>query len=410
MKKLLLTAGLVLAASTAHAADTTESGPTAADWNGAYIGVNAGGGFGTFKHPINNLSFDVTAGGFLGGVQAGYNWQFGQLVYGVEADFQGSTVNGYYTQFNFVNTKVDWFGTLRGRIGYTPIDRILIYGTGGLAYGNVKTDIANGLFVSSKTKAGWTVGAGVEYAIDTNWTFKSEYLYTDFGRSEIVPGYENGVAFQTVRLGLNYKFDGDTFAPQELAPDASFFDWTGGYVGVNVGGGFGTFKHPVIGGGGTSFDLTAGGFLGGAQAGYNWESGRLVYGVETDLQASAIKGSYAIASPAANPAYVNTRVNWFGTLRARIGYAPLERIMIYGTGGLAYGQIRTDFDYGLYSSSETKAGWTIGAGIEYAINKTWAFKSEYLYTDFGESTIFPDISLKRDIAFHAVRVGLNYKF
>ena len=94
MKQYLYAAFVLLVGGAAHAADNVKETPVASgDWTGAYAGVNAGGGFGTFRHPaVGNVSYDETAGGFLGGVQAGYNWQSGRMVYGVEADIQGSAI------------------------------------------------------------------------------------------------------------------------------------------------------------------------------------------------------------------------------------------------------------------------------------------------------------------------------
>ncbi|SFP55631.1 outer membrane immunogenic protein [Mesorhizobium sp. NFR06] len=216
MKQIILATALVLATGTAYAADVLQGAPVAAsfDWTGAYIGVNAGGGFGTFKHEVTGspTSIDVSSSGFLGGVQAGYNWQSGQVVYGVETDFQGADIKGDLSfPVTLLKTKVDWFGTLRARIGFTPVDRFMVYGTGGLAYGHFETEINNGAISGSKTKAGWTVGAGAEYAINTNWTIKSEYLYTDLGKADVIDlGPPNTltdkIAFHTVRVGLNYKF------------------------------------------------------------------------------------------------------------------------------------------------------------------------------------------------------------
>lgn len=111
-------------------------------------------------------------------------------------------------------------GTVRARLGFTPTERLMVYGTGGLAYGKVKTSLSaydDGESFSagnSKTKAGWTLGAGVEYAVTNNWTLKSEYLYTDLGKrsfnyideENVNINMENKVNFHTVRLGLNYKF------------------------------------------------------------------------------------------------------------------------------------------------------------------------------------------------------------
>lgn len=231
MKQLLLATAFVLATGAVYAADAVQSGeeppaplPIAStfNWTGGYIGVNAGGAFGKFKHPFSGFGpttdlADINASGFLGGVQAGYNWQLGQMVYGIEADFQGSTAKGSVSDASIglveLSNKVDWFGTLRARVGYTPTDRVMIYGTGGLAYGHVKSElVTDAPFTgsSSKTKAGWTVGTGIEYALGTNWTVKPEYLYTDLGKSTILSSggasLKNDIAFHTVRVGLNYKF------------------------------------------------------------------------------------------------------------------------------------------------------------------------------------------------------------
>lgn len=258
IKQILVasTVAILTSAGTAFAADAVIGEmPVAAsfDWTGAYIGVNVGGGFGTFDHPFSVVttrapattlldgSLDITAGGFLGGVQAGYNWQAGQMVFGVEADFQGSAVKAEDSlNLNFggaagidldgkAGTKVDWFGTVRARVGFVPTERLMVYGTGGLAYGHIKSYINGDITPAgggaplatldesaSKTKAGWTIGAGAEYAFADNWTLKSEYLYTDFGKTTLYEGdilgagtnatLKNDVSFHTFRVGLNYKF------------------------------------------------------------------------------------------------------------------------------------------------------------------------------------------------------------
>lgn len=239
----------------------------------------------------------------------------------------------------------------------------------------------------------------------------------------------------------------DVVGNEPPAPEASIpvFSWTGAYIGLNAGGGFGTFDHPfsvidpatvpptqLLGG---SLDISAGGFVGGVQAGYNWQSDRFVYGVETDFQGSTIKAEDKInlssggAGGTDLDGKAGTKVDWFGTVRARVGYAATDRFMVYGTGGLAYGHIKSYINGNVSSggavigsldesASKTKAGWTIGAGVEYAITNNWTLKSEYLYTDFGKTTLYHgdilgaglDASLKNDVAFHTVRIGVNYKF
>ncbi|MDM8344526.1 porin family protein [Pseudochrobactrum sp. sp1633] len=232
-KSLTLAASAALLfTSSAMAADAVvynEPAPVVVDtfsWTGGYIGVNAGYAGGKFKTDFNELLGDLSlkgnASGFIGGVQAGYNWQFDQAVVGIETDIQGSGVKSDFdvsvpggTLVN-LGTKVSWFGTTRVRLGYTPVDRFMVYATGGVAYGKVKTYANDYMGGSSQsdTKVGYTVGAGAEYAITNNVTLKTEYLYTDLGKLKLdaydgVRDVRIGEAksqFHTVRVGLNYKF------------------------------------------------------------------------------------------------------------------------------------------------------------------------------------------------------------
>lgn len=244
LKSILLASTIAVSfVSGAKAADAivAEPAPVAVDtfsWTGGYIGINAGYAGGKFKHPFSVYDelFDETlvsgsvnfnASGFVGGVQVGYNWQFdNRFVVGAEADFQGSTVKGDVSAHADglsakAETKIEWFGTVRARLGYAATERLLVYGTGGLAYGKVKSgySLSDGVDSvgesTSKTKAGWTIGAGAEYAINNNWTLKSEYLYTDLGKRTLINytdadlfnyNLESKVNFHTVRVGLNYKF------------------------------------------------------------------------------------------------------------------------------------------------------------------------------------------------------------
>lgn len=183
-------------------------------WEGGYAGVNAGYGFGKMKED----GVSVKPRGFVGGVQAGYNWQFDQVVAGIEADFQGSTMKksvdlyeaGVYD--GTAKGKIQWFGTVRGRLGADIAERTMLYGTAGLAYGKVKlegTDVSGLKDSASKTRAGWTAGAGVEHAFTDNVTLKTEYLYTDLGKVKFRDGGDVSKVktnFHTVRVGVNYKF------------------------------------------------------------------------------------------------------------------------------------------------------------------------------------------------------------
>jgi outer membrane immunogenic protein len=238
-----LTFTSVVAIASANAADMYVPGPVgpggykdtpwAPTWAGFYVGVNGGYAFGSGSQQIIDTNsvgaIDIfrtaePSGGFGGG-QIGYNWQgaFGsRLVLGVEADFQGAGIEGEHTgigtaaglETNRVN--IDWFGTVRGRLGYA-FDRTLVYATGGLAYGDVDSRLSSpnapGIFERKHdTQVGFVAGAGVEYKITPVWSVKAEYQYIDLGSERLVgtPGFAGfhtndlDTAFHTVRVGLNY--------------------------------------------------------------------------------------------------------------------------------------------------------------------------------------------------------------
>jgi outer membrane immunogenic protein len=143
----------------------------------------------------------VSPSGLEGGLQAGYNWQSGQFVFGGETDIQVSGTDDTFAPWKFANP---WFGTLRGRAGYA-MNNILFYGTFGLAYGQLK-----GTFLGldeSKTHTGWAGGLGMEVGITPNWSAKIEYLYMDLSnRAYSITGTSNGFETNMVRFGINYHF------------------------------------------------------------------------------------------------------------------------------------------------------------------------------------------------------------
>jgi outer membrane immunogenic protein len=227
MKKYLLSSvaaiGLV-AAGAASAADLpSRKGPVVAPvyapiftWTGFYVGVNAGYGFGQ----VDSTSLGVIGqyddpDGFVGGGQIGYNYQIGQFVLGLEADFQGADLksrSAIIASGVRASNELNYFGTVRGRVGYA-FDRFLPYVTGGFAYGNVKNKITTPVaaFSNDNTQYGWTIGGGLEYAFTNNWTAKIEYLYTELEKESFnVPGgtfnQDVQTKFSVVRAGLNYKF------------------------------------------------------------------------------------------------------------------------------------------------------------------------------------------------------------
>jgi outer membrane immunogenic protein len=190
------------------------------------------------------------------------------------------------------------------------------------------------------------------------------------------------------------------------------FSWTGFYAGINGGYGWGrsNWSDPTLGADSGSFN-TSGALLGG-QLGYNWQTGSVVFGIETDGDWTNIKGSTAGLGgvcTADGGGLCQTRQNWFGTTRGRVGYA-FGRFLPYVTGGAAYGDIKALQTTG--NSTQTNLGWTVGGGIEYSLNRNWSAKLEYLHLDLGTATFFSAASaastLSVPVTTDLVRAGINY--
>jgi outer membrane immunogenic protein len=241
MKRLFITAMLsIAAAGTALAADLPQPAPVQApavyvptvapvyNWGGIYVGINGGWGWGntswsvpaTVVFPALSSSLNDN-GGVVGGT-VGANFQTGEFVFGVEGDWDYSGINTGTTSTvcafsGSCQTGNNWIATLRGRVGYAA-DRVLFFGTAGGAFADMQTTL-NGA-QSTKTQAGWTAGAGVEWAFADNWTAKAEYLYVDLGNVNATcsTGFctsNNGgnpvpinvsLTENLFRVGVNFKF------------------------------------------------------------------------------------------------------------------------------------------------------------------------------------------------------------
>lgn len=164
-------------------------------WAGPYLGANLGYAWGSVANNPTKPS------GFVGGVQAGYNWQSGSFVFGLEGDIQATGAEETFAPWKFSNP---WFGTVRGRAGYT-FNNVMFFGTGGIAFGELRATTFG--LTESHTNAGWTLGAGAEMGLDRNWSAKIEYLYVDLANSNfVITGASNGYRFGLIRAGLNYRF------------------------------------------------------------------------------------------------------------------------------------------------------------------------------------------------------------
>jgi outer membrane immunogenic protein len=216
----------------------------------------------------------------------------------------------------------------------------------------------------------------------------------------------------------------------------SAYNWTGAYIGANIGAA--SLNSAVDGVSlyndvdGTSlattlpgFSYSGSGIIGGGEIGYNWQASGFVFGVEGDISASNTIASYTDFD---NNFTVDTKLNWLSTARVKLGL-PFSNFLLYGTGGVAVGQIQGNLqdrypdDSTIYnlSSTQTAVGWTAGGGIAAAIDEHVVVKAEYLYTDLGSHTFsysedptgaigWPLTSSSAKVTSSLIRVGIDYKF
>jgi outer membrane immunogenic protein len=213
-------------------------------------------------------------------------------------------------------------------------------------------------------------------------------------------------------------------APPVMPVLSNAYSWTGVYVGVQAGYGWGRdttkeyFTNPwVYTGLANAYKAT--GFMGGGHVGANWQYGALVVGAEADVNFGSIKGGF-VDPPAApfNPGgYGKTRLQSEATFRGRIGYA-FDRFLVYGTGGYAVGQLTAKYtNWGLVSEKIEKTidGYTFGGGIEYALTDNVTVRGEYRHTEYNlrrldSKVAFPGFTATQKPRFDSLRVGASYKF
>jgi opacity protein-like surface antigen len=450
-------------------------------WAGFYIGAHAGYGWqdSDFSEILNNPPLVAINGiksrGWVGGGQAGYNWQYDRLVTGFELDLSASGIEGS-SSASFVDRaipttairsdNVKYLATLRGRLGWAPVQNVLLYGTAGLAWERVERTetsiqvIAPFTITSSATtpfdRFGWVAGAGVETLLwGTNWIGRLEYLHYDFGAVQTI--LNNTVAgvtrsdragsqtIEVVRAGLSYRFGPPAAAaavPYTKAPRMALASWAGFYLGVHGGYGWkqNDFAAVFVGGLSTIGGINSKGWIAGGHAGYNWQTANIVAGLELDFSGAGIKGTSASATLVAPGAFslsetLSDNVRYLGTARTRLGWTPIQNVLLYGTGGLAWERVERTADFfeaivappGSIANVQRVArdhfGWAAGAGAEAMLfGPNWIGRVEYLHYDFGRVE-FVSSFVSTDPAaalsssdrggrqtINLVRAGVSYKF
>jgi outer membrane immunogenic protein len=464
-------------------------------------------------NPISNTTSSSSPAGFLGGGQLGFNWQMGHLVLGAEGDWDWAgqrdnlQINNYIASGSFVapgtigysdEERIKWLATARARVGWAS-GYTLAYVTGGAAFGGVDSNYTfqgggNIVFASpfagpsfGTTRTGWALGSGVETSLAwmgaNHWSAKLEYLYVDLGtvsnsfavplaQTTLPPGGATYTAASNthirdniVRLGLNYRFGGDRWAPAPTPGPCPTCNWTGFYVGVNeatsighdrahetvsllpTGGQVGALTNPVTDVWHTESPI---GVMAGGQAGFNWQTGSLVLGGEADWDWSSQRDSFSnvnfiastvVVAPSTIGITDSQKLEWLATARGRLGWTE-NCFLWYVTGGVAFGRVESNYGFQAFqltgaptvfpagpfsaSASTTKTGWTIGGGVEstmtwLGLSDRWSSKFEYLYVDLGSisnSFSIPlttgtgsyTLSSSSHIHDNIVRFGVNYRF
>jgi outer membrane immunogenic protein len=392
--------GTAIAADVPIRGPIYKAAPQISLWEGVYIGVHGGYAWAANDTVLGGVATNFRPDGGFGGIQLGYNrhlspnWILGYEIDVSIGDLHGRRPVVANTGFFDVNA----FGTARTRLGYAA-GPWLLYATAGAAWADTNVAVPAAGLRFDRPQIGYTVGAGIEYAFAPRWSMKLEYLYADLDTTATNAGATTDLTMSTVRLGLNYRFanmpssalgyDAPVSAFPTKAPTRYVLDWSGPYIGVHAGYGFGNFDATA-----TALDPSGG--FGGIQSGYNWQVSRnWVVGIESDSSWGSINDTVGAS---------NVDVDAMGTVRARLGYA-MDRWMVYGTGGLAWAHADAAYNAGTVND-RFYLGWAAGAGIEYLITPRWSAKLEYIYSDFGKITDNADTA---NLSASTIKVGVNYR-
>ena len=447
-------------------------------WAGFYLGLH--GGYGWARNDVSEPVFLITntpqtIDGIRGqdalyGAHAGYNWLFGRALTGIELDFSRTDIKGSNgvsetavvaggataTESLTLRESLQYLGSARARLGWLPLDNVLVYGTAGLAWGrfdHTQENVGSGAFGSFVetsrdpiTKFGWVAGLGTEIMLgSSNWIGRAEYLHYQFdsllggfqlnspGRSLTITSGDTTV--DVVRAGISYKFNDPVRVAPVLytkAPIASASSaWAGFYLGAH--GGYAWADDPytapmaVLAGGGTDVlhGTSSSGWIAGGHLGHNWQYDRIVAGLEADLSAADIKGATSAGTFGTLSTAFDEKVKYLGTLRGRLGFTPTSNFLLYGTAGLAWERFeRSETDTttapaGVTVSRTTtpsdQFGWVAGAGGEIMLgSSSWIGRLEYLHYDFAHVVSdFVEGAAQTSTGrqtIDLVRAGVSYKF
>jgi outer membrane immunogenic protein len=402
-------------------------------WTGFYLGAAFGGGAEVLNNnsTVNGVTFNnqgVGGQGVLASIYGGYDLQVlpkalvGVLVEGTWASAK-SSINAQTPGTNAnISTQPDLGFALLARAGIVATPSTLLYLTGGYAGQNFHTTgtAAAGSAFASFTRDdwynGWTVGGGLETRLQGPWTAKLEYRYSQFGTRTVGNGLTETPSLHAIRAAISYKF-GAAGAPDADEPPVSrsTVNWTGPYLGVEMGVAASVSRLSATAGGATA-STTEGGqsVLGGGFGGFDYQvSDHFVIGALGEIAAANPQSTLSVTAGGAG-ASVNVSPNFSWSAMARLGWLATQSTLLYAVGGYTGESVTsnaTAFAGGASATVSTNSmlsGWTVGPGIEARIADGWSSKLEYRYSEYGTQTVVPGITVQPST--HTVRLGLAYKF
>lgn len=405
-------------------------------WSGAYFGAQTGGGWARAHYSLGPATRrrpaqPIDMAGGLAGVYAGYNFQSGPLVAGMEADFAKTWIRGdrFVVPLNAmsVGSQIDWSVSVRGRLGYA-IGNFLPYIAGGVTFAdaNFPTALYGGQAPRNdhQSHVGWTIGAGIEYGLSENLILRTEYRHTDFGKKYVFRTMPDGsadrpaqtsIATDEIRVGIAWKLGAPSGWGEQALPWAKLppFDWSGPYAGAQAGFAWERSSYYPLTAISSRVQLNTSTTVPWIFAGYNWQVGRIVLGGEGDVLLSKINSRGVLRDAHGTPYpdfQVASALDHAWSVRGRLGFA-FGRFLPYITGGVAGAKfshtVETPFEQRKFNHRFTR--WTAGAGVDYALTNHLLVRAEYRYTPYGEVTPRGGPRHMIDVRTDEVRIGAAFK-
>ncbi|MDX6806931.1 outer membrane protein [Terrihabitans rhizophilus] len=432
MKTLLLaTISTIALTASASAADIART-PNGFDWSGFYAGASIGYASHTATLEDPNYNWyghikDLQSGGAAGGVQAGYNWQVGAAVFGVEADVTafGNEIDERYSGSVDISYDMNWMATFRGRIGL-GLGNTLVYVTGGVAVAETDAswledgDASDSWPYLGDTKVGGIAGIGIEHAFSNRLSARVEGLLARFEENlatnaegeDMRPS--DTIAF--ARVGLNYHFGANEGGEGQDIVSGAPADFSGLYVGANLGGALSAVSqsdiwYEMYGG---TYDHNDLGISGGVQVGHDWQVGSTVLGLVADFNGLSNDDSQNYYDEEDPQAIITTGVEWMASVRGKMGVAIGDSLM-YLTGGIAIADINSVYDESVdgddaFDMSGTQVGLIVGGGFEQKVTSHLSAFVEGTFSAFPEEEVtVGEATFRTSVEVVTVRTGLNYR-